>query len=210
MHDKSRETPAKAWRRWLPFWGLAMLITTASALVLMAGGGSVESLRQVIRLTAQMSLLLFCTAFAASSLHQLWPTSATVWMLGHRRQLGLAFAFSHGLHAIALLAFARMSPGQFQQVTDIGMFVFGGLAYVFIIAMAATSFDRTAALVGRRAWQVLHTVGAWDIWLTFLAAEGKRALHHASYWPYVLLLMLVLGLRLFARNKRSRLVENLR
>lgn len=208
MQDRNLEAPVLPQRSWQPFWVLALAVTAGSGLLLVRGGFSVEAVRMVIRLTAQMSLLLFCTAFAASSLRQLWPTPATGWLLRHRRQFGLAFAFSHGVHALALLAFARMDSQQFQQVTDTGMFVFGGLAYLFIIAMAATSFDRTAAWLGPRAWRLLHTVGAWDIWLTFLVAESKRAVHNAAYWPYVLILLLALGLRLLARNHSAQKAIN--
>lgn len=211
MQNGTRETPKterKTKQGWQAFWGLALTITLACGLLLVRDSFSVESLRMVIRLTAQLSLLLFCTAFAASSLRRLWPAVATDWLLRHRRQIGLSFAFSHGLHAIALVAFARMSPVQFHEVTDTGMFVFGGLAYLFIIAMATTSFDRTAAWLGPRAWRALHAVGAWDIWITFLVAESKRAVHHPSYWPYVVILLLVLGLRVIAKGNATRFVTN--
>ncbi len=167
-------TPDSSW--WF-FWFPAVIIVTLSALTAAQGHFSVEAVRAVVRLTAQMSLFLFCTAFSASALARLWPNAFTRAVRNSRRQFGLAFAFSHGVHAIALVTFARISPSQFDQATDIGMFIFGGLAYLFIIVMAATSFDRTAAWLGPRAWRLLHTIGGYDIWLTFLVAEGKRAVH---------------------------------
>lgn len=201
MDIASSATRTTGSRPWRPFWIIATLILFTTGLLLVHGDFSLSALRQVVRWTAQASLLLFCTAFAASSLHRLWPSELSRGLLTHRRQIGLAFAFSHGVHAAALVAFARLAPAQFHEVTDAGMFVFGGLAYLFIIAMAATSFDRTAAWLGPRAWRLLHQLGAYDIWLTFLVAEGKRALHDPGYWPCIVLLLAVMGLRLAARAR---------
>ena len=45
----------------------------------------------------------------------------------------------------------------------------GFIAYVFLAAMTATSFDRTAAWLGKKRWRLLHTVGSWWIWFVFTA-----------------------------------------
>lgn len=193
---------SQATSRWWVFWLLAAIILALSGLVAFHGDFSVEAVRQVVRLTAQMSLVLFCTAFSASALARRWPGASTLFLRRHRRQIGLAFAFSHAVHAVALVDFSRIDPGEFGNATDTPMFVFGGLAYLFIIAMAATSFDRTAAWLGPRAWRILHTVGGYDIWLTFLIAEGKRAVHDVYYWPYVGLLVAVIAIR-WSAGKRD-------
>lgn len=206
--DTPRVLPADSRARWRPFWLLAAALLLACGLTLWQGGFTVEAVRRVIRLTAQCSLLLFCAAFAAAALHRRWPGPLTRALRAHRRQVGVAFAFSHALHALALLALARMDPTLFAGLTDTGMYVAGGLAYAFLIAMTATSFDRSAAWLGPRAWKLLHTVGAHDIWLTFLVAEGKRALHDAAYWPAVGLLLLVIGLRLASRTTRVAAVTS--
>jgi sulfoxide reductase heme-binding subunit YedZ len=198
----SLQRPAS--KSWRPFFLLAAIVVVISALTVAEGRFSVESVRQAVRLTAQMSLLLFSAAFSASALARLWPNAFTRFMRGYRRQFGLAFAFSHGVHALALFAFAEISPAQFQEATDLAMYIFGGLAYLFIAAMAMTSFDRTAAWIGPGAWRLLHTIGGYDIWLTFLVAEGKRAAHSAYYWPYVALLIGAMAVRLAATAMRAR------
>jgi DMSO/TMAO reductase YedYZ heme-binding membrane subunit len=190
--------------RWRLFWLLVATVAVVAGLVVLCGHGSVQAVRQVVRLTAQISLVLFCAAFGASAIAHQWPGAWSSSLRDHRRQLGLAFAFSHGVHAIGLAAFARLAPVQFHQAADPAMFVFGGLAYGFIIAMAATSFDRAAVLIGPHAWRWLHLIGAYDIWLTFLVAEGKRAAHSAHYWPYVALLVVVMALRWIAMARRVR------
>ena len=50
-----------------------------------------------------------------------------------------------------------MDPAAYAAATIAASYIFGGIGYAFIIAMAATSFDRTAAAIGPRAWRILHT-----------------------------------------------------
>ena len=47
-----------------------------------------------------------------------------------------------------------MDPPGFHEHAMPGTLVSGGIAYAFIVAMAATSFDRTAAWVGPAAWRM--------------------------------------------------------
>lgn len=101
-----------------------------------------------IRLTARTSLLLFLLAFCASSLDFLWPSAATRWIKANRRSFGLAFAFSHLLHAVAIVALSQFNPVLFDELTAPAAFVAGGTAYFVIILMTLTSFDRVSEIVG--------------------------------------------------------------
>jgi methionine sulfoxide reductase heme-binding subunit len=74
--------------------------------------------------------------------------------------------------------------------------VSGGTTYRFIIAMTATSFDRSAAWLGPRGWRRLHGIGGHVIWLNFLASEAKRAPQDPRYWGFVALVLAVMALRL--------------
>src|SRR5215218_4431551 len=100
-------------QNWYEGWRLfAVLALTLLALsVWIAGmrGFEVDGIRMVIRFTARSSLLFFCLAFAASALAMLWPTSGTHWLRRNRRYLGLTFAASHAIHAVAIVCFAVMA-----------------------------------------------------------------------------------------------------
>jgi len=160
--------------------------------------------RVVVRTTAQTSLAFFCIAFSASSLHGLMPFALTRWLLANRRYFGVTFAYSHFVHAVGLYAFSQLDPTAFWAQANAVMFIFGGLGYVFIALMTLTSFDATAELVGRRAWQALHTTGAYYLWFVFLISEGRRAIYDSYYWPFVGALLAVMALRFLAgRAKRS-------
>src|SRR3954465_15695410 len=153
-----RQFHLEGWR----FLAATSLALTALALWLASMRGfEVDGVRLVIRFTARTSLLLFCLAFAAAALHRLWPAAPTRWLLRNRRYVGLSFAVSHLIHAIAIAAFAAMAPALFKDATSPASFIFGGIGYAFITAMAATSFDRTASAIGPRAWRLLHTCGIY-------------------------------------------------
>lgn len=181
----------------------AILVGGALAIVAFHGGG-VEGMRLVVRITARTSLLLFALAFTASAMIRLWPGSFTRWQRANRRQLGVSFAVSHIVHAVALIALASLDRALFFSLTNPVSLATGGLAYVFIIAMATTSFDRSAAMLGPRAWRLLHMAGAWYIWISFVVAYGKRLPLSAFYWPFFAIVIAMLLVRLAARYMPRR------
>lgn len=188
----------KSIEKWHLLGMIAIILTGAAALVYGLAADDSDGLRGVIRLTARSSLTLFLMTFAASALAQLAPSEPARWLRRNRRQLGLAFALSHGIHLVAIVLLARRDPLLFWHLTDIGNIVSGGLAYLFIAAMAATSFDRSAAWIGARAWRLLHWTGAHYIWISFVVANGKRIPASGWYLVPVALLGIALALRLIA------------
>ena len=196
---------------WFEGWRLlAVLTLSLIALSLwIASMRQVEGVRMVIRFTARSSLLLFCLAFGAAALARLWPNAWTRWQRRNRRYLGLSFAASHAIHAIAIVAFARMDPAGFAEATSPASYIFGGIGYAMIIAMSATSLDRTAALIGPRAFRVLHLVGGYYLWFQFMVSFGKRVPAMPLYAAFLLPLLVVMALRLIAMaaHPRGRTVE---
>src|SRR5579871_2194841 len=187
---------------WFEGWRLfAVLTLTLTALSLaIAGlrGFDVESIRMVIRFTARSDLLFFCLAFSASALARLWPNTWTRWQRRNRRYLGVTFAGSHGLHAIAIAAFAAMDPPGFMAATSAASYIFGGVGYSFIIAMTATSFDRTAQAIGPRAWRILHLSGGYYVWFQFMVSFGRRVPGMPLYALFLIPLLAVIAVRLIA------------
>src|SRR5271169_6501450 len=150
---------------WFEGWRLFALLTLVLTALCIGIAGmrqfEVEGVRMVIRFTARTSLLFFCLAFSAAALGRLWPNAFTRWQRRNRRYLGVTFAASHALHAVAIVAFANMDPLGFAAATSLASYIFGGIGYAFIIAMTATSFDATSAALGPRAWRALHLVGGY-------------------------------------------------
>jgi DMSO/TMAO reductase YedYZ heme-binding membrane subunit len=187
-------------------WRLFFLLTAVLATLCAAIAGlhqfDADGVRMVIRFTARTSLLLFCLAFSAAAIAHLWPNGWTRWQRRNRRYLGVTFAASHGLHAIAIAAFATVDPIGFAKTTSLASWVFGGIGYAFIIAMTATSFDRSAAWLGPRAWRALHLVGGYYLLLQFTVSFGKRIPDMPLYALFLIPLALVFALRMIAMASR--------
>jgi DMSO/TMAO reductase YedYZ heme-binding membrane subunit len=188
---------------WRLFWVFSL--TLAALCVWIAGMRQFEAdgVRMVIRFTARTSLLFFCLAFGASALARLWPNAWTHWQRRNRRYLGVTFAASHFLHAIAIGCFALMDPAGYAVATSAASYIFGGIGYAFIAAMAATSFDRTAQAIGRRAWRALHLSGGYYLLFQFTVSFGKRIPDMPLYALFLIPLVAVFALRMISMASKA-------
>lgn len=195
-------------RSWFEGWrllaALSLSLIALSLWIASMRQFEVEGVRMVIRFTARSSLLLFCLAFSAAALAQLWPNGWTRWQRRNRRYLGLSFAASHAIHRVAIVIYANMDPAGFADATSAASYIFGGIGYAFIIAMSATSLDRTAALIGSRAWRALHLVGGYYLWFQFMVSFGKRVPAMPLYTAFLVPLLIVLTLRMIAMARHPR------
>jgi methionine sulfoxide reductase heme-binding subunit len=195
----------EGWR----LFGLAMTVVTAlSAILLVVNGLAVGGVHLVVRATAWTSFALFVLAFSAAAMATLLPNGFSHWQRRNRRFLGLSFAFSHLVHAVAIMAYVRMAPDLFwQDRTPLGN-IPGLVGYVFIALMAATSFDATARFVGPRLWKLIHSIGIWVIWFDFVAASAKRIPQSSGYAVPVAIALAALGLRAVAAWHRRKKAAN--
>ena len=195
-------------QNWFDGWRLfaALALTLVGLSVWIAGMRQfeVDGVRMVIRFTARTSLLFFCLAFSAAALAQLWPNAWTRWQRRNRRYLGVTFAASHAIHAVAIAGFAVMDPPGYAAATSIASYIFGGIGYAFIIAMTVTSFDRTAAAIGARAWRMLHLMGGYYLLLQFMVSFGKRIPDMPLYALFLIPLLAVFALRMIAMAPRAQ------
>lgn len=157
-------------------WALVLwtaVIVGALVAALYAANPGDAGLGAGLRLTARTSLVLFLLAWSASSVNALWRRPWTKWLLANRRYLGVSFAVSHGIHGVLIWTRAYVS-GMDSAVDDLTGLAGGSLAFLFLAAMTITSFDRTAAALGRRRWKLLHTAGGYWILFIFTASYAKR------------------------------------
>lgn len=201
-----RNAPASSFHGWsLAAW-LGVGVLAASALAFAFPSSPVDGARAVIRLTARTSLVLFILAFTASSFATLLPSPTTTWLRANRRYFGVAFAFSHLIHAAGIIGLSQIDPVLFDDLTTPASFVAGGIGYAVILAMIATSFDRTAAMVGPRVWRAVHKGGAWFVAVFFVVNFGRRAaIAPGMYWPYMALIFAAIIIRLVAARRNSRI-----
>ena len=193
-------------QNWFEGWRLfALLMLTLMALCVWIAGMrqfEVDGVRMVIRFTARTSLLFFCLAFGAAALARLWPNAWTRWQRHNRRYLGVTFAGSHAIHAVAIACFSAMDPAGYAAATSLASYIFGGVGYAFIAAMAATSFDRTARAIGARAWRTLHLTGGYYLLFQFTVSFGKRVPDVPLYVLFLVPLLAVFALRMISMAAR--------
>lgn len=194
--------------QWMNGWRLTGLLAVLLGVMVLgidaAGGFSSDSIRMAARATARTSLLLFLPVFAASALAQFAPGRSTAWLLRNRRYLGVGFAASHGLHAVTLAVFAARDPALFADMTNLVTFIGGGSTYLFILLMAATSFDRAVRVLGLRNWRILHRIGVWYIAITFIATNAGRLPDMPVYWAVIGAILLAMALRLASWRRGRR------
>ncbi len=148
---------------WRLFSLLSALVLLATALALWSQPQWVEALRSAIRVTARTSFALFLATFLASSLMAVVPSGFTRGLLRERRFLGLAFAFSHAVHAVLIILYVKFFPETFWHGRSAAANIPGSVGYVFIILLTLTSFPYAVRLLGARAWKLLHSTGTWVI-----------------------------------------------
>lgn len=178
----------------------AALVALATGLCFALHGSEAEGWRQLIRWTARLSGSLFLAVFLATPLRRLTPNDATAWLLRNRRALGVSVGLAHAVHGVAIAVFVRLTGHE----TPVATLVLALLAYAFLAAMAATSFDAAARWLGALRWRRLHTTGLHYLWFIFgFTFFGAAA---AGDWVsafFTAAFVLALPLRLYGLRGRS-------
>ena len=188
--------------RWFPLVIAAFLAGFAVVLGLVWGTDQIDQWRLASRYTARVGFPVFITVYAASSLLALWPGTITRTIARYRRQWGLGFALTHGIHLIALTGY-NMLQGHTPDLTTL---IGGGGAYAILYAMALTSNDRSMRAIGRY-WKWLHRTGIHWLWFIFAFSYAGRVakLEDPGIAPYFLAIALAaLGLRVLVWTKRRQ------
>jgi methionine sulfoxide reductase heme-binding subunit len=155
-----------------PFQIVTLVIILSLVWAIVAHGQTVDAAQAMVRFTARISLFVFSLIFAASSLHKFFRNQYTTELLRNRRQWGISLAYSHTIHLLAIIIFFRLS-GNPPPVLSL---IFGGLGYVLLYAMAATSNDWSVKKLGAKNWQRLHKIGSSYLWFIFFLTYLKRLL----------------------------------
>jgi len=155
-----------------------------------------ESTRQVIRLSARFSVILFCIAFGGYAFHQRIKNSFSWWVLMNRKYFGITFAFNHLIHLFFLIILQKEFHPVFDQAAKFSLFA-GGMAYLFIILMLLTSFSFFKKMISTKNWKRLHTLGGYWIWTIFMTSYSKRVMNEEwFYLPILILLIIIFFMRL--------------
>jgi methionine sulfoxide reductase heme-binding subunit len=189
----------------LPYAAVLLLTALWGAIWLPRGGFAGDVLLELTRLTARTAVLFFLAAFSASALLVLTRAAPARFLVANRRHIGLAFALAHFIHLGVLVAYFNVTGEDPGTVRIVG----GGLAYLLIALMAATSTNAAQHWLGPN-WRRLHLAGSWYVWLVFLNSYLGRVLERREpVWMYGGITALMLGaaaLRIAAGvKKRAKL-----
>ena len=170
--------------------GLSILIF---CVLFFSYGWTEEAVMQNMRWSARISFTLFCLSFASSAIHHWTKNSLSWWLRMNRRYLGISFAIIHIIH----LGFVILLQINFHPVFNMAActsIMGGGIAYLFVVFMLATSFERFAQYLNPKQWKTLHTLGGYWILAIFMSTYLKRV-DEPVHWLFVIILVIVLGLR---------------
>ena len=158
----------------------------------------------LIRATGDWTLRSLCVVLAVTPLRQLlaWPE-----LVRFRRMLGLlTFAYV----CLHLLSYAWFDMGFewgdiAQDIAKRPFILVGFSAFLILLALASTSFNRAIRQLGARRWQALHrgvyAVAVLTILHFWWMRAGKQ--NFAEVLVYAAILISLLGWRL-ARRMRAR------
>jgi methionine sulfoxide reductase heme-binding subunit len=183
----------------------AVLVVLMCVALLARYGVGEAGLRSAVRNTARTSALLFTCAFVARALCSLWETRASRWLAENQPYLFASFTASHVVHAIVIFTLASVTHGASLAGRGFTL-VGGGLAYVFMFAICATSFGSASAWVeSRRFARALRAFGLYLIWSIFMISFAGRAVRSVMYVPVAVALVAALALRVAASLSRRAL-----
>lgn len=189
---------------WNIVWAMLIFSIANSAYGFWGNGFTEDGVRHSIRWSARAAAILFCMAFSASSIHFFWKNGFTFWLRLNRRHLGIAFAIVHLIHLFWLVVLQLDFHPIFNMAKRISLFG-GGLAYVFVVLMLATSFPHFSKKTTPRNWNLLHTVGGWWIWYIFIRSYMRDVMN--GDWgdlPLAVFLIVVFLFRILKRWRKSR------
>lgn len=193
-------------------WNLFWVITTPISLVFVLTMGSVdlssgEAVSSMIQLTVRFSVPWLYLAFAASSLHLVFPSTFSRWLLRNRKIIGLCFALAMAWQLLFILWMVGIYTQYYmEEVYVLSDAIEGTLGYVFLIAMVLTSFKFGRRLLNSKQWKFLHKCGiyylwayAWSVyWFNIFYYQYPNSVDYLYYWAG----FLVWGLRLCAWSKK--------
>jgi hypothetical protein len=139
-----------------------------------------------LKLTARLSFLLFWCAYTAGAMAVLFGPAFDP-LKRHSREFGLAFASAHLVHLalVAWLTYIGAAPPR-------GVFVFFGVAALWVYLLALFSIPRLQQSLGSKGWWLLRFVGlnfiAYAFAKDFLGYRQFGSVKYlVGYFPFAVL-----------------------
>lgn len=177
---------------WNLFWLMTVPISSLMVLAMMRLDlSSGEAVSSMIQLSVRCAVPWLYLAFAASSLHTLFPGLLSRWLLRNRKIVGLCFAATMAWQLLFILWMVGIYTQYYiENVYVLSDVVEGAVGYTFLIAMVLTSFKFGRSRLTPKQWKFLHTCGiywlwayAWSVyWFNLFYYEDPVAIDYVFYW----------------------------
>ena len=156
-----------------PILASSVLIMVVSFVAMPVAPGTLEEavaaeIGYMLRVTARLAFAYLMLAYVARPLVRLFGVGRP--LVRNRRYLGLSMAITHTVHFGYVVSLVTVLGQEIEWIT----LIFGGLAFVLMWLMAATSNDASVRALGRW-WGRLHTIGVHYLWLIFMQSFVPRA-----------------------------------
>jgi len=119
----------------------------------------------MIQFSVRCAVPFLYLAFAASSVHTLYPGPLSQWLLRNRVIFGLSFAAAMAWQLIFILWLVNIHTTHYMDnVYVLRDVIEGVLGYGFLIVMTLTSFKFGRRQLSRKNWKALHKTGIYFLW----------------------------------------------
>jgi hypothetical protein len=152
-------------------WNLFWLITGPISILLIIAMQRVDlstgqGISSMISLSVRWAIPWLYIAFAASSLHILFPGPLSQWLLRNRKIFGLCFAAAMAWQGSFIVWLTTAQREYYiQEVYVLRDVIEGLLGYGFLIAMTLTTFMFLRKRMKPRQWKRLHKIGIYSLWI---------------------------------------------
>jgi methionine sulfoxide reductase heme-binding subunit len=188
------------------------LTALVGAGILLNLGAENHGIREALRATARLSLVLFALAYIARPLHQLQPSDFSRWLLRNRATIGVCFGLCLSSHIFLILwLFVLQAPAIPNGVGPADFFI-GIPGLVVVVMMAITSAKKVRRAMPPVWWNRLHRYGIHLVWFIYTACliesfTAKSPPNPAwHYLPLIGILIAIFALRVGASMHRSKAV----
>lgn len=193
-------------------WNLFWLITTPISIAIVIAMtrvdlSSAENISSLIQFAVRCAVPLLYLAFAAASLHAVFPSLFSRWLLRNRKFIGLCFASAMAWQLLFILWLTGVHTQYYvEDVYVLSDAIEGVGGYLSLTAMVLTSFKFGRRHLSAKQWKFLHTFAIYYVWAYVWSVYWYALFYYDDPLPidyiYYVAGLLAWALRLAAWSKK--------
>ena len=161
--DLSKFLRKKSVNNWYLFWLISGPVSITMLVAMLRGDLSTgQGASSMIQLSVRCAVPVLYVAFSASSVHALFSSDWSAWMLRNRKYFGLCFAVAMAWQALFILWMVVVFTDYYVNEVYVPRDAIEGVVgYLFLIAMVLTTFRFGRKRISRKNWRTLHKSGSY-------------------------------------------------